>query len=118
MNRLHLRMLWCALDVEFRASELARRRWLHFAAERVCHDLQPVADAENGDAEVEDFRIAARRVRFIDAAGPAGQDEAFGVELAEVIGGNVWADELTEDAFFAHPPGDELGVLRAKIEDR
>src|SRR4051794_34388083 len=40
---------------DLRAPVLALTRCLHLAVEKVRGELHPVADAEDGDAEVEDF---------------------------------------------------------------
>ena len=37
---------------------------------------------------------------------------------AQFVHGDVGADQLAVNALLPHPPGDELGVLRAEIEDR
>ena len=54
----------------------------------------------------------------------ANNDEVLNVvapdedELAELIDRNIGPNQLAVDAFLADTPGDQLGVLRAKIEDR
>jgi len=101
-----------------RAAELARLRRLDLSAEDVRAQLHPVADAEDRARRVEDLGIAARRPRLVHAAGPTGKDQALGIELAEFVDGNVRPDKLAEDTLFADPPRDELGVLRAEVEDR
>src|ERR1700682_5051963 len=42
------------LDLDFSAAVLAFCGGAHFSAEGVDHELQSVADAEHGDAEIED----------------------------------------------------------------
>ena len=49
------------LDDDARVAVLARRRRLDLAAEQVRDELQAVADAEDGDAELEDARVDGGR---------------------------------------------------------
>ena len=65
-------------DVDFRAAVLALVRRAHFAAERVHHELQSVADAEHGHAQVEDARVGGRRVFVVDRPWRARKDDADG----------------------------------------
>ena len=95
---------------------LAGRRALHLAAERLAGQLHAVADAQHGQAEAEDFRIALRRARLVDAGRPAGEDDALGGQLADPLGRDVVPDDLAVDVLLPHPPGDQLGVLRAEIQ--
>ena len=88
-----------------------------FAAEVMGEELHAVADAEDGDAEVEQGRVELRGVRLVHARRPAGEDDALRVELPDAIGREIAADDLTEDVQLPHPPGDELGELRAEVED-
>src|SRR5262249_13433368 len=88
------------------------------AAGEVIGELHAVADAEHGNAEVEDFRIAGRRPLLVDAGRPARQDDAARLQLAHPFGRDAGPHELAEDVLLAHPPGDELSVLRAEVEDQ
>ena len=94
----------------------AGRRALHLAAQRLAGQLHSVADAQHGQPEAEDFRIALRRARLVDAGRPAGEDDPLGGQLADPLGREVVADDLAIDVLLAHPPGDQLRVLRAEIE--
>ena len=51
-------------------------------------------------------------------AGPPERMIPFGFSSATRVGGDVVADDLAEDVLLAHPPGDELAVLRAEVEDQ
>ena len=72
-------------DVQLRPAELARLGRLHLAAEDLRAELHAVADAEDGHAQVEDLRVALGRARLVNAARPAGEDDALGVELLELV---------------------------------
>src|SRR5688572_33364720 len=48
----------------------------------------------------------------------AGEDDALGVELRDALGVGVERQDLAIDPGFAHPPRNQLGHLRAEIEDK
>ena len=58
-----------------------------------------------------------RRARLVDAGRPAGQDVALRVERGEALRRRVPGDQLAVDVQLAHPPRDQLGGLRAVVED-
>ena len=66
-------------DRHGRRAVLAVGRRQHLAAELVGHQLDAVADAEDGDAGAPQARIDARRVRVVDAGRPTREDDAAGV---------------------------------------
>ena len=41
----------------------------------------------------------------------------MGGQRADPLGGDVVADDLTVDVLLANPPRDQLGILRAEVED-
>jgi hypothetical protein len=87
------------------------------AAERVGHELDAVANAQDRDAEVEDALGRVRRTLAVDALRPSGKDESGRLLLADRgERGREWQD-LRVDTELADLPGDELGVLRPEIED-
>ncbi len=55
---------------------------------------------------------------LVDAGRPAGEDDAPGSQLANALGRDVVPHDLAVDVLLAHAPGDQLGVLRAEIEDQ
>src|SRR5262249_54048235 len=71
------------LNADMRTSKLAAARGLHLAAERLAGELHAVADAEHGNAKVEDRRVELRRSRLVDAGRSTGEDEAAGRQLAD-----------------------------------
>ena len=92
--------------MQLRPAELPRLGGLDLPAEDLAAELHAVADAEDGDAEIEDRRIAFGGVRFVNAARAAGEDDAFGVEPLDFFGRDIRANELAIDALLAHSPGD------------
>ena len=81
--------------------------------------LQPVADAEDGDGEVEDGGVDVRGGGLVDGVGPAGEDDAFGGpgEVRELLRAG---QHLGVDIQVAESTGDEVRVLGAEVqhEDR
>ena len=98
-------------------AELARRPGLDAAAELVRHQLHAVADAEHGQAELEERGIARGGARFVDAGRAAGEDEALRRARRELRRGQVAAQDLTVHVQLADTPRDQLRVLRSEVED-
>ena len=67
------------------------------AAELVGEQLHAVADAEDGEAGLEDPGRGLRGAFVVDAGGAAGEDEAARVEALDVLPGGVVGDELAVD---------------------
>jgi hypothetical protein len=58
-----------------------------------------------------------RRVVGVDAGRAAGEDDRRGLAGDDLLGRDVGGDDLGVDAGLADPPRDELGVLRAEVDD-
>jgi len=101
-----------------RPPELARFARIDGAAEDLHANLHAVADAQDRDAQIEDGRVALGGVALVDAGRPAREDDALGVQGFELFSGDVRANQLAVNPFLTDSSGDELGVLRAEIEDR
>lgn len=98
--------------------ELARSCRVDLAIEPLANRLHAVADAENGDAEFEDGRVGLGGAVGINAAWPAREDESFGSEFFNSLGREVVSDKLAEHVLIANAACDQLGGLRAEIEDQ
>ncbi len=55
---------------------------------------------------------------FVHARRAAGEDQALGREFADALGRDVVPDDLAVDVVLAHAAGDQLGVLRAEVENQ
>ena len=88
------------------------------SAHQLGHELQPVADAEDRHAQLEDLRIDHRRAGLLDAVGAAGEDDALGPEGADLLERHRAGMELAIDVQLADPAGDQLRVLRPEVEDQ
>src|SRR5579884_2309698 len=64
------------MDVTQGPAELAAGGRQHLAAEQMTGQVQTVANAQYGYAEVEDFGIAQGSAGSVDAGGAAGEDQA------------------------------------------
>ena len=100
------------------AAKLAVMPRLDLAAQLHGHDLLAIADAQHGDPGVEDGLRGARGALVGHRAGTAREDHRLGLELGEGAFGGLEGRDLAIDAGLAHPPRDELGHLRAEIDDQ
>ena len=104
-------------NLDARVAVFAVGAGLHRAAERLRGELHAVADAQNRNAEVEQGGVAERGALFEDAVRSARENDAGRHPRAQGVGGRVEADDLRVDVLLADPAGDELGVLRAEIQN-
>ena len=89
----------------------------HTPAEIVSQQLHTVADAQDRQPALEDKGGQPGSIWFVDAVGSTTQDKAAWFEGQYLLGRRVIAEQLAVDVGFAHPPGNELAVLRAKVQD-
>jgi len=88
-----------------------------FAAEEVALELDAVADAEDGDAQLEEGGVGHRCVFGEHAARATGEDDANDAVCLQLRGGRAEVVDFGEDLALADAAGDDLGVLGTKIED-
>ena len=98
------------------AAILAHLGVADLAAERHGRDLMAVAKAQDGKAQVKDGGIDRRSVLGIHGSRAAGKDERRGVHLANLVGRDVAGDDLGIHVEVADATGNELTVLRTKVE--
>ena len=91
---------------------------LDTAAERLGHELLPVADAEHGDIELEQVRVDRRRSRLVHGRGAAGEDQPCRAPGFDLGRREVERDDLGEDVTLTDSPGDQLCVLGSVVEDQ
>ena len=104
-------------DENIGAAELAVMAGLDLAAELFAHRHLAIADAEHRHAELEHLLRRARRVGFGNAGRTTGEDDRPGRARRERGFGLVVRHDLAIDARLTHAPRDELGNLRAEIDD-
>ena len=98
-------------------AELAMRGTAERAAEHVGHQLHAVADAEHRDAEVEHGAVTVRRTLLIDTAGTARQNHADRRLGPDRLEGGIERKYFAVHRQLAQTPSDQLGELRAEIQD-
>ena len=79
-------------------------------------NLQAIADAQHRDLELEDtwVRLGSRLIE--DAAGATREDDATGLTLRNFSRRGIVREDGRVDLTLTDTPGDDLGVLRTKIE--
>jgi len=58
-----------------------------------------------------------RRAVLVHRGGPAGEDHRRRTAPQKLLDRSVVADDLGVDVRLAHAAGDQLGVLRAEVDD-
>ena len=105
------------VDGEVALAVFALLAFLDLAAVEVREELHAVADAQDGHAELEDGLVRQRRVLRIHAGGPAGEDEAAGLERGDFRRRGVVAQDGGIHVALADAARDDLRVLGTEVED-
>ena len=100
-----------------RGAVLALRDGDHVAAELACHQVQPVADPQDGDARAPHGRVRTRCIGLVDARRPAGEDDRARTALRDLAPRRVEGQELRVDMQLPDAPRNQLRVLAPKVED-
>jgi hypothetical protein len=92
----------------------------HRTARQVSHELHAVADGEDRGAELEELRVGCRCTWVEHRVGAAGKNDALRGELRDEaqVGAARGGMDLAVDVRLAHPARDELGELRAVVQDQ
>ena len=106
-----------AQNIQLGKAILAVRRRLHFSAEQVREQLLAIAQTENRNAEIENFRINRGRVLIINRIWPAGKHDAARVQAVHFRKRRERGFDFGINAQLAQTPRDELRVLRAEVEN-
>src|SRR5258708_2460238 len=89
----------------------------HFAAERMHHELEPVADTEHGHSEVKDAFVRWRRVFVVDRPRRARENDPYRRAVLDFLERCRARQDDGEHILLADAARDKLRILRAKIED-
>ena len=100
------------------AAELSMVARLDLATELHGHDLLAVTDTKHRHTGFEDRLRRTRRALIGHRAGAAGQDHCLGMQLREGAFGRLERRYFAINAGFTHPARDELGHLRAEVDDQ
>src|SRR5262249_28816167 len=104
-------------DLDHRRAVFARVAGLDLAAELLGHELFAVTDAENRQAQVEQTRVALRRILVVDALRAARQNYCAGGDGFDCVDRNGARMDLAIDLRFTNSARDELRVLSAVVEN-
>ena len=89
----------------------------HLATQRVHHELQPITDAEHGHAQFEHARIGGGSIFVVHRPGrPRQNDSSRRIALHLIKLGRTRQHD-GKNILFADATRDQLGILRAKIEN-
>ena len=105
------------VDDDFGLPILPSRRRIDRSAKLVGDDLETIADAENGNAKIEELRGRMGCTGIIDACRTSGKDDAPRLERFDLFDREVEGMELGIDAGLTHSARDELGILCTEIEN-
>jgi hypothetical protein len=84
----------------------------------VSHDLQAVTDTEYRNPQLKNLFGDGGRFRSVNTLGPPGQDDGPGILFSDPGDRQVEGEYLRIHAQFSDLSRDQLGVLRAKIENK
>ena len=102
------------------AAVLALSGRYDLAPRQPCDELHAVANAQDGEPEVEDAGIGGRRAVVEYRIRPSRENDALGVERVDEgeIRPLARGMDLAIDARFPDAPRDQLGELRTVIKDQ
>ena len=104
-------------DLDLGAAEFTMMPGFDRAAQLLRHGLLAVANAEYRHSGLKD-RLRRKRCILVEHGGrSARKDHALRLEIAQRGFGVLERHDLAVDVVFAHAPRDELGHLRAKIDN-
>ncbi len=91
----------------------------HMTAQHRHHHLLPVTNPQHRQAHLKQFRRRAGGACIDHAGRPAGQDHRLWRKIADAGGGHMLIGvDFTINRSFTQSPRDQLGDLRAKIDDQ
>ena len=96
---------------------LAERGLVDVGAEGVGHGLEAIADAEHGDARLEQLLVDARGAGLEHGGGAAREDDRLRILGQHLVDGHRMGHEFGIDVGLTDAAGDELGVLGAEVDD-
>src|SRR3954447_13717308 len=95
----------------------ARLAVLDLALEKMTHELHAIANPEHRNPELENRRVRVRRLLRVDALRATREDDPGDVLLAQLRRRRREMIDLRVDLTLADPARDDLGELRAEVED-
>ena len=84
-------------------------------AQLLGNQLGAIANAQNRNTQLKDFTIKNRGTLHMHACWPARQNDGDWLAGLHFAGRNAVRDDFGIHLRFAHPTGNQLGVLRTEI---
>ena len=100
------------------AAELAGAVVGDHAAQRLRHRLHAVADAQNGNPQLQQAAIQRGRALLVHRCRPAREDDAAGGDARDLGRVDVVRHDGREHPALAHAACDQLAVLGAEVDDQ
>ena len=105
-------------DAARRSPKFSRVGRLDPGSLRTAGDLHAVADAQDRNAQVEEFGVGLGCSLGVDAGRSTREDQSPWVDLADSLGREIVSHQPAKDVLFADSPGDQLGRLRTEVENQ
>ena len=109
-----------AVRTHLGVTKFTRVSGLDLAAQLLRHGLHAVTNTQNRHAQFKD-RVGRFVVHLVHAGVAAGEDDALQLAVGRIfahpVAGHVARMHLAIHMRLTHPTRDELGDLRAEIED-
>ena len=80
--------------------------------------LHSVADAENGNPQVEQFGVGQWCVIGVDACGASRENQSAGIDFLDAFDREVVSDHPAKDVLFSNASSDQLSGLGAEVENQ
>src|SRR5262249_50335049 len=105
------------VDDELGRAELTAVGSRHHPVAELQEHAHAVANPQERHGHVEHPRVEHRRPLGVHTGRPPGEDDPPRAQLADTVEREVVRVDLAIDLRLAHPPGDQLRVLAAEVED-
>ena len=96
---------------------LAKGGLVDIRAQGIGHGLEAVADAQHGNAGLEQFLVHARRARLEHRSRTTGKDDGLRILGQHLIDRHGMRHKLRINIGFTHSTCDQLGVLGSEINN-
>ncbi|CCZ84372.1 putative uncharacterized protein [Ruminococcus sp. CAG:254] len=85
------------------------------SAQRICHQLAAVADAQNRNAQFKNSRVYVRRFWVINAVRPTGKDDANWISCSQFCNRCCIPHDFAVNSTFSDSACNQLIILPAKV---
>ncbi len=103
--------------LDLRQAIFARLRRPHLPAQGMRQQLHPIANAKHRQTGTQQILGQCRRIVLIDRRRAAGENVATRLNGLHRLSRRIPGEKLAIDLHLAHPPRNQLRILRAKVEN-